>query len=123
MTMDEKNDGVLTQYSSAPLDIEELLRMAEANPDNVNILDCLAFKFYTTEQLDKALELYGRIVKLQPENDSAHYYMGNIYYRKKRLVAAMMEWKKVISLSSDSKLAAKAQERIDASMQQVRDLK
>ena len=123
MTADDKNNPVLTQYSSAPLDIEELLRMAEANPDNVNILDCLAFKFYTGEQFDRALDFYQRIVKIQPENESAHYYMGNIFYRQKRLVAAMMEWKKVISLGSDGKLAAKAQERIDAAMQQVRDMK
>ena len=122
MSVDDKND-VLTQYSSAPLDVEELLRMYQANPDNVNVLDCLAFKYYTAEQLDKALELYKKIAKLEPENDSAHYYMGNIYYRKKQLIQAMMEWKKVITLNEGSKLAAKAQERIDAAMQQVRELK
>ena len=121
--MTDNNDDVLTQYSSAPLDVEELLRMYQANPENINVLDCLAFKYYTADQLDKALELYTKISKLQPQNDSAHYYMGNIYYRKKRLVAAMMEWKKVISLNEGGKLAQKAQERIDAAMQQVRDLK
>ena len=117
------NDDVLTQYSSAPLDVEELIRMYQANPDNINVLDCLAFKYYTAEQLDKALELYKKIVSIEPSNESAHYYMGNIYYRKKRLVAAMMEWKKVVSLNPDGRMAGKAQERIDAAMQQVRELK
>jgi len=96
--------------------------MYEANPENVNIIDCLAFKFYTADQLDKSIELYKQIVKLAPTNETAHYYLGNIYYRQKKLVAAMMEWKKVISLNESGKMAAKAQERIDAAMQQVREL-
>jgi tetratricopeptide (TPR) repeat protein len=121
--MSSDDNDVLTQYSSAPLDVEELLRMAKANPDNINVLDCLAFKYYTAETLDQALEIYRQISKLDPKNDSAHYYIGNIYYRQKRLVAAMMEWKKVIKLNTDSKMADKAQERIDAAMQQVRDIK
>lgn len=119
---DDKNN-VLTQYSSAPLDIEELLQMYKANPENVNVMDCLAFKHYTSEQNEDALKVYKAIVAIQPENESAHYYMGNIYYRTKRLVAAMMEWKKVIALDTDKRLAEKCKERIEAAMQQVRELK
>ncbi len=121
--MSDEKKNVLTEYSSAPLDTEELLQMYKANPTNVNIMDCLAFKHYTNEQNEAALRIYKEIVALQPDNESAHYYMGNIYYRTKRLVAAMMEWKKVIALNQDPKLVEKCTQRIEAAMQQVRELK
>jgi len=121
--MSDDQNNVLTQYSSAPLDIDELKAMYEANPENINIMDCLAFKHYTNEQNDEALKIYKEIANIQQDNESAHYYMGNIYYRTKRLVAAMMEWKKVIALDKDKKLIEKCKQRIEAAMQQVRDLK
>ena len=120
--MGDGENELLTQYSQAPLDEDELLRMAEANPDNINILDCLAFKFYTSEQLDRALEFYKKIVTLDDQNESAHFYIGNIFYRKKQIMAAIFEWKKVIGLGTDPKLADKAQERIDAAMKQIQSL-
>lgn len=120
--MASDQDNLLTQYSCAPLDVDELLQMYEANPENLNVLDCLAFKFYTSDDLDRSLEFYQKIVKMDDKNESAHYYIGNILYRKKRVMAAIMQWKKVVSLDPESKLAQKAQERIDQAMNQIRDM-
>ena len=116
-------DGMLTQYSQAPLDIDELLRMHEANPDNLNVLDCIAFSYYTQDDLDRALEYYKKILEQDDTLANAHYYVGNVLFRRRQLVAAMMSWKKVIALDPDGKLAKNAQERIDMAMDRVRDMK
>lgn len=117
------DEELLTQYSQAPLDIEELLRMHEANPDNINVLDCIAFSYYTKDDLDKALEYYKKILAKDPSQSNAHYYVGNVLFRRRQLVAAMMSWKKVVALDGDSKLAKNAQERIEMAMERVREMK
>lgn len=118
-----EDDGMLTQYSQAPLDIDELLRMHEANPDNLNVLDCIAFSYYTQDELDKALQFYKKILEKDATQVNAHYYVGNVLFRRRQLVAAMMSWKKVITLSPGSKLAKNAQERVEMAMERVRDWK
>lgn len=119
----DQDDGMLTQYSQAPLDIDELLRMHQANPDNVNVLDCIAFRYYTADELEKAYDFYQKIVAKDPTQANAYYYIGNIQFRKKQLVAAMMSWKKVIALNPTSKLAKNAEERVEMAMKRVRELK
>lgn len=115
-------EGMLTQYSQAPLDIDELLRMHEANPENLNVLDCIAFSYYTQDDLDKALQYYQKILAQDGDQANAHYYVGNVYFRRRQLVAAMMSWKKVIALDPEGKLAKNAQERIDMALERVREM-
>lgn len=116
-------DAVLTQYSQAPLDIEELLKVYEDDPKNLQVLDCIAFSYYTKDELDKALEFYKKITQVEPKQSAAHYYIGNILFRKKQIVAAMMSWKKVIKLDPGSKLAENAADRVEMAMDKVREMK
>ncbi len=117
------DEEVLTQYSTAPLDLEELLKMYRANPENVNILDCLAFKYYTANDLEKALDFYKKILLIEPDNVNALYYIGNIYYRQKKLVNAIIYWKKVVAQEgADPKMKEKAEGRLSAAMEQMKKL-
>ncbi len=116
-------EAMLTQYSQAPLDLDELLRMHAANPDNLHVLDCIAFRYYTADDLDKAAEFYKKIIDKDSKQVNAYYYLGNIQFRRKQLVAAMMSWRKVVALQPDSKLSKNAEERIEMAMQKVREMK
>lgn len=119
----DEDDGLLTQYAQAPLPVEELLQMHEANPDNLEVLDAVAFHFYTHDELDRAMEFYKKLLAKKPKHVDAHYRVGNIHFRRKQLVAAMMSWKKVIQLSPDSKTGRNAKARVERAMDKVRDLK
>lgn len=119
----DDDDEALTQYTQAPLDLDELLRMHEANPENVNVLDCIAFRYYTADDLEQALDFYKKILVQDGTQANAHYYIGNIHFRRKQLVAAMMSWKKVIKLVPETKLAKNAEERVELAMEKVREMK
>ncbi len=113
---------MLTQYTQAPLDIDELLRMHEANPENLSVLDCIAFSYYTQDDLPKALEFYKKIIAKDPKQVNAHYYIGNVLFRQRQLVAAMMAWKKVIHIDGNGKMGKNAQARIEMAMDRVREM-
>lgn len=117
-----EEDAILTQYSQAPFDLGELQRMHQANPENLDVLNCIAFRYYTQDELDQALEYYQKILALDAKHPEAHYYVGNVQFRRRKLVAAMMSWKKVIAIDPQSKFAENARERIELALERVRGM-
>ena len=110
----ELDDGdVLTTYSSAPFELDELENMLSADPDNEMLLDIAAFKYYTSGALDKALSSYQRLVKLNYEKALYHFYLANTYFKLKRPVEARAEWEATRTLDPHGNYGKKAAARID----------
>jgi len=109
---DERDDSVVTGYSGVPsTGIEELRRLTDANPDNVDMKDMLAFMLYSNDRLDEALEVFHDLVDRGHNPGNQHLYLGNIYYRKGLTTMALLHWDKVRECAPSSPEAAKARER------------
>ncbi|MBE6486912.1 MAG: tetratricopeptide repeat protein [Methanosphaera stadtmanae] len=54
------------------------------NENNVQLLDTKAYVYYRTGRLNKALDIYNKVLKLDVENDEAKNYKFNILVQKHR---------------------------------------
>ncbi len=112
--MKEKNDEILTKYTSGSGEgIPEVEKLLEGDPNNVDLLDWLAFMYYSNNNIDKAIETYKRALSIKSDNENQHYYLANSYYKKGMMNDARKEWSEVIRLNPNSKIAKNAQERIN----------
>ena len=112
--MNEEAGEILTKYTSGSGEgIPEVEKLLEGDPNNVDLLDWLAFMYYSNDNIDKAIETYKRALSLKSDNENQHYYLANSYYKKGMMSDAKKEWSEVIRLNPSSKIAKNAQERID----------
>lgn len=112
--MKAEEEELLTKYSAGTGEgINEVEKLLEGDPNNVDLLDWLAFMYYSNANIDKAIETYKRALDIKPDNENQHYYLGNSYFKKKMMTEARQEWSEVIRLKPNSKIAKNAQERID----------
>ena len=114
------NTGLVTQYQEGTGEgIEEIEAKLAEDPNNPDLLDWLAFMYYSNNQMEKAIEIYQRALNLNYENETQHYYLGNSFYKMGNIDRAIEEWEVVVSLKPDSKIASNAQERINKARQQL----
>lgn len=114
------NQGLVTQYQEGTGEgIEEIEQKLKEDPNNPDLLDWLAFMYYSNNQMDQAIEIYQRALNLNYENETQHYYLGNSFYKMGNFDRAIEEWEVVVSLKPDSKIAANAQERINKAREQI----
>ncbi len=95
---------------------EDLRDMEEAlarNPGNKELLDWLAFAYYCNKMEDKAIECYRRLLTMEPDNASYHYYLGNAYFSKKLYSEAEKEWQKVLLLDKTGKFASRTRRKLE----------
>lgn len=109
------NPMLVSQYESATwVGIDELERRLAHDPSDDDLLALLAFVYYTSNRLDKAVELYGRAIKLNDKNVQAHYYLANAYFRRGNFPNAREEWEKVVELDPAGRLGTNARRRAAA---------
>ncbi|MBP5467911.1 MAG: tetratricopeptide repeat protein [Candidatus Riflebacteria bacterium] len=112
--MEKRAEEILTKYTSGSGDgIPEVEKLLEGDPNNVDLLDWLAFMYYSNDNIDKAIETYKKALSIKYDNENQHYYLANSYYKKGMMSEARKEWSEVIRLNPSSKIAKNAQERID----------
>lgn len=110
---DQEAQALLTQYTSGDGGgVEEMERMLERDPNNLQLLDWLAFMYYSNNDAVKAIATYRRIIAIEPNNASQHYYLGNCFFKNNEIERAIEEWNLVVQLKPGSKYARKAQERM-----------
>ena len=110
---DQEAQALLTQYTSGDGGgVEEMERMLERDPNNLQLLDWLAFMYYSNNDAMKAIATYQRIIEIEPNNASQHYYLGNCFFKNNEMERALEEWNLVVQLKPSSKYARKAQERM-----------
>lgn len=112
--MKAEEEELLTKYTAGTGEgINEVEKLLEGDPNNVDLLDWLAFMYYSNNNIDKAIETYRRALAIKPDNENQHYYLANSYFKKSMNAEAKKEWNEVIRLKPNSKIAKNAQERID----------
>ncbi len=105
---------LLTKYTAGTGEgINEVEKLLEGDPNNVDLLDWLAFMYYSNNNIDKAIETYKRALAIKPDNENQHYYLANSYFKKQMMAEAKKAWNEVIRIKPNSKIAKNAQERID----------
>ena len=110
----QRHEELLTKYTAGTGEgINEVEKLLASDPNNVDLLDWLAFMYYSNNDTDKAIETYKRALAIKPSNENQHYYLGNSYFKKNMNDEARKEWQEVIRLRPNSKIAKNAQERID----------
>lgn len=92
--------------------LEQIEALLRERPDDPSTLDWAAFANYTLGNHERALELYGKLLDLNPENIYAHYYFANSSYKLADRGSALKHWQSVIGLSPKHRLAKKAKERL-----------
>ncbi len=104
-----------TNYSTktSPEEIRKLEELLADNPDDIHILDWVAFTHYSNQNYVRAIELYLRLIEMEPQTASFHYFIANSYYKVGRKEEARDEWRKTIDLDVKGKFSRKAQERLE----------
>ena len=112
--MQQEEAELLTKYTAGTGEgIQEVEKLLVSDPNNVDLLDWLAFMYYSNNEIDKAIETYKRALSIKPNNENQHYYLANSYFKKNMMAEAEKEWNEVLRLKPNSKIAKNAQERID----------
>lgn len=112
-------DRLITEYRKEPLDtVQEVRKMLEADPDNPELMDWLAFVYYSNHMWDAAIQLYERLVKQGYRAATQRLYLGNALYKKGLKTVAIQEWKKCIELDKTGNVAKKAQARLEEASQE-----
>jgi tetratricopeptide (TPR) repeat protein len=113
VSVEEGGGGVLTQYTAGDgQGVAEIEKMLEKDPENLQLLDWLAFMYYSNNDTEKAIGTYNKIIKIDPSNASQHYYLANSYYKANQVEEALTHWRHVVTLKPDGKLGRKASDRI-----------
>ena len=113
-SMKEEEKELLTQYTAGTGEgIQEVEKLLKSDPTNVDLLDWLAFMYYSNSDIDKAIETYKKALAIKDDNENQHYYLANSYFKKGMQAEAKKEWNEVIRIKPNSKIAKNAQERID----------
>jgi len=112
--MKKEEEELLTKYTAGTGEgISEVEKLLVSDPNNVDLLDWLAFMYYSNNEIDKAIDTYKRALSIKPNNENQHYYLANSFFKKGQVADAEKEWNEVIRLKPNSKIAKNAQERID----------
>lgn len=103
---------LVTQYQEGTGEgIEALEERLKEDPNNTELLDWLAFMYYTQKQFDRAIKSYDKLINLGANSEHQHYYLGNSYYQVGNYPRAIEHWEMVEAMGADSKLALSARER------------
>ena len=88
--------------------LEQAEKLIQEEPDNLSLVEWVAFLHYTNQNFKRAIELFSKLVKVDSKNEGHLYYLANSLYKTSQLAMARMYWRKVISTNPDGKFADKA---------------
>jgi tetratricopeptide (TPR) repeat protein len=110
----KKIDGQITEYTEATGEgIDDVEAMYAADPSNPDLMDWLAFLYYTNNRLDEAIGLYRKLLSVGHKPESQYFYLGNAYFRKGLRSLSIEQWKRCVEVAPASSMARKAQARIE----------
>ncbi len=112
--MKEEKLGI-TNYArvSDDVELEKMEDLLAKDPESVPLLEWVAFMYYTSDKVIRAIELYEKLVRLDGGNESHYYYLGNLYLKTNQVQKAIDKWKKVVELAPTSKFAEKSRRLIE----------
>lgn len=97
----EEQEEDLEKQRAAVVELRELEKSVEANPDDPSLRFNLAvYLWERCECKEKAAEHFVLAVKLNPQNATAFKYLGHYYYEKEK-VRALKCYQRAVSLNPD----------------------
>lgn len=103
----------VTDYGPPDVDFDQIDGLLSEDPDNPDLLDIAAFAHYCAGHLMRAQILYERLIALNPDVPSHHFYLANTYFRVSLIEQARQEWRRTVALDEDGKFGEKARERLE----------
>ena len=94
--------------SSTAGKIADMEAKVAADPDNTELLDWLAFLYYSNDMAQKAIETYGTLIRVDPDICSSYYYMGNAFLKLEQEQNARDIFQYLIEEYPENKFAKKA---------------
>jgi tetratricopeptide (TPR) repeat protein len=104
-----------TNYSNktSAEEISKLEALLAENPEDIHILDWVAFTHYSNQNFKRSIELYKQLLEKEPTTASFYYFIANSYYREGFYDEAKTSWTKAIELDVKGKFSKKARQRLE----------
>ena len=99
--------------------IEQAEEMLRNDPENEQVMDWLAFMYYTNDLVEKAIELYVKLITRKQDKPEYYFYLANCYYKSGLFSDAIENWEHVLTMDN---APAKMKEKTKASLIQVNEL-
>ena len=80
--------------------LKENLSKIKDNPDDTEVLQTLASIYHALKENDKAIEIYEKLVKLEPEKSENWAFLGYLYYENEELERAEENFNKALDVST-----------------------
>ncbi len=108
-------DRIFTNYSNktSEEEIAKLEALLAENPEDIHILDWVAFTHYSNQNYKRAIELYMMLLAKEPTTASFHYFIANSYFRENSYGEARASWTKAIEYDVKGKFSKKARQRLE----------
>jgi len=104
--MDKDNIAKAWKYASAAIKAADFKQaiiplefLVQKDPKVLNYWNQLALAYHKTEQLDKALDAYRKVIEIDPKNREAYMNSGIIYREKGQLAQARTNFQKAVDAS------------------------
>jgi tetratricopeptide (TPR) repeat protein len=72
----------------------------------------MGIKYYNVRNYAKAVEHFSAALKYDDAYSRAYYYLGNAYYKMRRMTDALCNWRLAIESEPDSDSADKARDKL-----------
>jgi tetratricopeptide (TPR) repeat protein len=111
----DRDELELTSYKNKQVSEEELANLEgllEASPDDLQILDWVAFAHYCSGNYERSVELYRRCIDREPQTASYYYFLGNALYKQTKTEEAIEAWEMASSMDRQGLFRKKAQDRL-----------
>ncbi len=82
--------------------IPHLIKFSENHPDHLNSKLQLAFCYRQTNDLEKSIDLYQKIIAERPEYDRAYYMLANLFKKKGNLSKASELGQKLLEFDKEN---------------------
>ena len=80
--------------------LKENLEKIKNNPDNVEVLKTLASIYHALKENNKAIEIYEKLVNLQPNEIEIRAFLGYLYYENEELDKAEENFNRALDVST-----------------------
>jgi tetratricopeptide (TPR) repeat protein len=87
--------------------------MLQQNPNNLDIMEWLAFKLYSVSNYEEAEQLFRNLIANDHRAGVQHFYLGNLLAKTGREQEAVKCWRQTVALIPKDVKAKKAQARIE----------
>jgi tetratricopeptide repeat protein len=79
--------------------LKEIQQKVAENPEDIDALETLASTYHALKENEKAIEIYGKLVRLKPKDHEIRAFLGYLYYENEDLDKAEENLNKSLEIS------------------------